>query len=306
MTKRGWLLAALLLPIGLAACESAPGSGTPVQTATTAGATVTMDLDGRPFKLHLPTSYTSTTTMPLLVMLHGYTSNAAEAETYFKLTAESDRRGFLYAMPDGTKDSRGKRFWNASDACCNFDGSDVDDSTYLQRLIETVKSKYLVDAGRVFVVGHSNGGFMAHRMACDHPELVTAIVSFAGAAPNDPARCTPARPVTVLQIHGTADSTIHFDGGTNAGRPYPSATASLAMWRRLDGCSDEASTTAAPMDLESSLPGAETTVTTYSTSCRENTRVVLWSIAGGDHVPALTSDYAPSVTDFLLAQPVRR
>ena len=57
-----------------------------------------------------------------------------------------------------------------------------------------------------------------------------------------------------------------------------------------------------PLDLESNLPGPETTVTTYAGGCRSGTRVELRSIEDGDHVPALTAGFAPAVIDFLLAR----
>lgn len=306
MTRKSRLPAVVLLSC-LAACGSAPGSGHSTGTAGAPGSTVSIDLDARPFKLHLPESYDDAATkMPLVVALHGYTSNAAEAESYFKLAAESDRRGFLYAMPDGTKNPRGDRFWNATDACCDFYGSGVDDSGYLRRLIDKVTASYRVDPGRVYVIGHSNGGFMAYRLACEHSSVIAAVVSFAGMVANDPASCQPERPVNILHIHGTADSTIRAGGGMNGDREYPSVATTVERWRRLDGCSDLANTTAPPLDLESDLPGAETTVTTYLTGCRENSRVALWSITGGSHVPALSSDFAPSVVDFLLATSTRQ
>ena len=302
MTGKIGLLALLLLPC-LAACGSTPHA--PATPSGSPGPTVTVNLGDRPFKLHVPKRYDRATRMPLVVLLHGYSSSADTAEGYLHLTAESERRGFLYAMPDGTKDPRGNRFWNATEACCDFSGTGVDDSGYLHRLLDAVKASYSVDAGRVYFIGHSNGGFMAYRMACEHAVEVTAIVSLAGAAPDDPARCTPGRPVSVLQIHGTADRTIYFEGGTNNGQPYPSAAGSLALWRRLDGCADRPTTSAAPMDLESGLAGPETTVTTYLTGCRADTRVELWSIADGGHVPSLTTTFTPAVVDFLLARVAR-
>jgi polyhydroxybutyrate depolymerase len=292
MTGRIGLLALLLLPF-LATCGS-PSDGGP-------GSTVTVELGDRPFTLHVPRQYHRGTKMPLVVLLHGYTGSAADAEGYFTLTAESERRGFLYAMPDGTRDPKGDRFWNATEACCDFYHTGVDDSGYLHRLLTTVKSSYSVDPDRVYLIGHSNGGFMAYRMACEHAAEITAIVSLAGAAANDPARCAPARPVSVLQIHGTADETIRFGGGTIGGQPYPSAVATLGLWRRLDGCSDRA-TPAPPLDLESRLPGPETTVTAYRNDCREGTRVELWSIADGGHIPTLTATFAPAVIDYCLAR----
>jgi polyhydroxybutyrate depolymerase len=298
MALRRWLLAVLLLP-SLAACGSTPGNEASPAPSVVPGVTRTVNLGDRPFQLHVPRSYDAATKAPLVVLLHGYRSGAAQLEAYFKLTAESDRRGFLYAMPDGTTDESGQKFWNATPACCDYYHTGVDDSAYLTRLLDTVASEYSVDPTRVYLVGHSNGGFMAHRMACEHSTRITAIVSLAGAITDDTAKCAPERQVSVLQIHGTEDQTIAFDGGKNGAEPYPSADTTIAAWRRIDGCGDQADTSAPPLDLDRALPGAETTVTRYSAGCRDSARVELWTIEGGGHVPALTGDFGRSVMDFL-------
>jgi polyhydroxybutyrate depolymerase len=301
-TRRWPVMLLVLLVTACGSSEPPEVADPPASPQTpTPGTTVTVDLDDRPFQLHVPESYDPAGGAALVLLLHGYTSNAVDAESYFRLTAESDRRGFLYAMPDGTTDASGDRFWNATAACCDFRGSEVDDSGYLRRLIDTVSASYPVDRSRVYVVGHSNGGFMAHRLACDHAGVVTAIVSLAGAATNDESQCAPERPVNVLQIHGTADTTIPFEGGANAGNPFPSVADMLGMWRRLNGCADQAETLPA-LDLDSSLPGRETTVTTYATGCRDGSRVELWSIEDGSHVPSLTPEVGPAIVDFLYGQ----
>jgi polyhydroxybutyrate depolymerase len=291
-------LLCLLLVAGLSACGSGPRAGTP---AGVPGSTVTVGLGERPFQLYVPKSYRADTKVPLVVLLHGYTSDADDAESYFKLTAESERRGFLYARPNGGKNTKGDRFWNATAACCDFYRSGTDDSGYLSGLIAAVKAAYSVDPARVYFVGHSNGGFMALRMACEHATEVTAVVSLAGAATDDPAQCAPKRPVSVLQIHGTADATIRFEGGLNGRQAYPSATATVELWRRLDGCA-ETGTPAAPLDLERDLDGAETVVTSYRTDCRDGARAELWSITGAGHVPAFKAGFAASIVDFLLGR----
>jgi polyhydroxybutyrate depolymerase len=234
-----------------------------------------------------------------VVLLHGYSASSTAQEQYFHLTGQSDQRGFLYAMPDGTEDRDGKRFWNASDACCDFYGSGVDDSTYLAEVIAQVKKSYDVDPARVYLVGHSNGGFMAYRMACEHAELITAIVSLAGVMPSDTSGCHPSRPVSVLHIHGTADNTIAYAGGRNVGHPYPSAQATVADWLRLDGCTDTADTSRPPWDISVDQPGPETTVTAYTAGCAGGSRVELWTIKNGTHVPALSAQFAPAVVNFL-------
>jgi polyhydroxybutyrate depolymerase len=283
-----------VLPLAAACGKDEPTTPAPPR-APVAG-TVTIALADRPFQLHVPRSYAADHPVPLVVLLHGYSSNSREQDTYFGLSAQADQRGFLLALPDGMTDTNGNEFWNATDACCDIFGSGVDDSAYLSQLIDTVKASYAVQA--VFVMGHSNGGFMAHRMACDHADQLTAIVALAGVVWADPARCTPSRAVTVLQIHGTADQTIAYAGGTLvAGAAYPGAEATIARWRSLDGC--PATATAKPaLDLERALPGAETTVTAYN-GCRDGTSVVLWSVQGGAHVPALSTSFTPDVLDFL-------
>jgi len=154
--------------------------------------------------LHIPAAYHQGAAFPLVVLLHGYGSSAAGEEGYLKLTAESDKRGFLYATPDGTAESGGSRFWNATDACCNFHGSTVDDSSYLSSLITTVQRQYTVDARRVYLIGHSNGAFMSYRFACDprrsdHRDRLPGRRDVERPPPSAP----PSRAVSVLEVHGT-------------------------------------------------------------------------------------------------------
>ena len=142
----------------------------------------------------------------------------------------------LTVAPDGTKNANGKQFWNATDACCNGPGAQVDDSGYLDAVIKEVEANYNVDPKRVFIVGHSNGGFMAYRMACDHADTIAAVVSLEAATYADPRKCSPSVPVATLEIHGTADDTINYDGGKILGHRYPGAVATTKMWAKYDGC----------------------------------------------------------------------
>ena len=105
--------------------------------------------------------------------------------------------------------------------------------------------------------------------------------------------------MSILQIHGTADRTIQYGGGLNAGEAYPSAEATVAAWRRHNGCGEQADNSAAPLDLDFSRPGPETTVTAYAAGCRDATRVELWSIKDGSHIPTLTMGFASAVADYL-------
>jgi polyhydroxybutyrate depolymerase len=264
----------------------------------------------RPVKLYVPTGYTGKPA-PLVILLHGYSASGAAEDLYLDLRPVAEEKNVLYAHPDGTVNPAGYRFWNATDGCCNFYGSTVDDSTYLESLVKEIGTRYSVDPKRVYFFGHSNGAFMSYRMACDHADTVAAIASLAGAMWEDPSKCKPSSPVTVLEIHGTADMTIGYDGGTTAapdagaggGGVYPSATTTVGDWVTLDGCASAPDTSQPNIDIETSLPGAETKVTRWATGCRSSTQVDLWSIQGGSHVPGFAPSFAPMVFDFLLAHP---
>lgn len=271
------------------------GGGAPAAcTETTFG-------DDRPVKLHVPASYSCDTAAPLVILLHGYGATGAIQDVYLGVTAESDKRGFLYVHPDGTKDSMMKQFWNATDACCNFNGSKIDDSAYISKIIKDVQAAYNVDPKRIYLFGHSNGAFMSYRMACEHGDQIAAIASLAGAMYQDVAKCPAAEPVSVLQIHGTADETVTFTGGTFV-NTYPSAATSVSDWVTIDKCSATGDTTAAPLDLVSTLAGSETQITNY-TGCASGTGVSFWTMEGGSHIPTFTPTFVPAVIDFLYAHP---
>src|SRR5262245_23585189 len=134
--RLGWLRVALLaLSVASSACHS---SGTAADGGT-ADLTPSNDaslVEARPYDLHVPPGYDPQKPTPLVILLHGYTATGALQESYFKLTPVADAQGFLYATPDGTIDAAGKRFWNATDACCNVFGAPVDDVAYIGAIID--------------------------------------------------------------------------------------------------------------------------------------------------------------------------
>jgi polyhydroxybutyrate depolymerase len=298
--------AALLLAACSSSTDSASGAdaGASDPDGGAAAQTDESELGGeRPVTVHVPPGYAAGVAAPLVILLHGYGASGSLQDLYFGLTAISDERGFLYVHPDGLVDADDKRYWNASDACCDFAPTGVDDSTYISTLITQIKARYTVDPKRVFLIGHSNGGFMSYRMACDYSDQIAAVVSLAGAMPADVAKCASATPVSVLQVHGTADATIAYDGGKIAGHAYPSARTTVSDWATINGCSATADTSAPPLDVDSKLAGSETTVTKYGSGCKPGGHAELWTIEGGAHIPSLSKTFAPSVVDFLFAHP---
>ena len=299
----------VVLALLLLGCGGASGT-LPADDPATSGTTVVLDVDDRPFRLHVPASYDAGRPVPLVVALHGWGGDGARIAGQLGLSTSTDGRGWLLALPDGTVDSRGRRFWNASSACCNLDGTSVDDVGYLSHVVESVADRYAVDPARVYVAGLSNGGFMAHRLACERADLVSAVVAVAGTTAADPPTCAPSEGVDVLQVHGTADGVIRYEGGALLpGRPYASAPDTVAAWREREHCS----TSARPgptLDSDATLPGAETTRTTWP-GCDDGTAVSLWTVEGGVHSPTYTDEFAEALVGWLAhhddaARPPRR
>jgi polyhydroxybutyrate depolymerase len=257
----------------------------------------------RPYGLVVPDDHDADSPAPLVVLLHGYTATGAIQLAYFGLEAVAGDRGVLIAYPDGTADGVGNQFWNATDACCDLGGSGVDDVGYLTAVVDDVAERCTVDPDRIYMVGHSNGGFMSHRMACDRADRVAAIASLAGANWADPEQCEPSEPVSVLQVHGDADGTILYGGGGIGENGYPSAADTVASWAASNGCEGELEATDVRLDLDSAMADDETRVDRYA-DCPDGAAVELWTIEGGGHVPGLVQPAWPeAVLDFLLAHP---
>ncbi len=260
----------------------------------------------RPYRMKVPGGYDGTAAVPLLVLFHGYGGTGMSQDSYFRLSALADARTFLLATPDGTVDSSGRRFWSATDACCNFAGAPVDDVAYFNAIVDDAQSRYKVDGKRIFVVGFSNGGFMAHRLACDAAPRIAGIVSLAGAAWQDGTRCAPSEAVAVLQVHGQADATVLYAGGRFSAStpPYPGAVETVTGWAERNRCGSALTPTGATLDLDTALAGAETDVARFE-GCAAGAAVELWTIRNGAHVPVLGAHWAPAIYDFLSAHPKR-
>lgn len=253
--------------------------------------------------LKVPADYDASVPTPLIVLLHGYGSSGARQDAYLGVSKLVDRYGFLFVAPDGNREKSADQssFWNASSACCDFYQSKADDSTYVEAIIDAVKADYNVDPARVFLIGHSNGGFLSYRVAYEHSDTIAAIASLAGA--NEIAdRPAPNHPVHVLQIHGTEDGTIAYNGDVLFGNRYPSAMETVQRWASYNGCA----TTGAQRelrDLEATIDGYESTVVAFKEGCKAGGSSELWTIAGGSHIPKVSDSFSAQVVEWLYAHP---
>jgi len=203
---------------------------------------------------------------PLLLVLGsygsatGFSSQIAMGWRYLKNVPPN---GAIIIAPDGLLQpgTTGTHYWNSDPGCCDKLGVGNDDGAYLRGLLRWTLANYNIDRSRVFVAGVSNGGFMAERVRCDDPDLVTAIVDWAGAGQGPTAAaCTPGLPVAALVDHSFADTGIVYPGGHFHSMPqnYLGTLATIDQNATQAGCSGLALAQPNAYDHDSTVAGAET------------------------------------------------
>lgn len=294
-----YLLGALALAVS-ALFASAPANA---QACTTncfpvGDTTYTIQSGGlaRTYLVHVPQNYNPAVATPLLVALHGLGSTSEDERDAQKVGAESDTRGFIAIFPQGY----GKE-WNGSGCCVATDSVYRDDVAFLRTVIGEAKARANIDSNRVYVMGHSAGGAMAHRFGCEAADLVKAIVAIAQRL-NKPAACSPVRPVNVLEIDGLLDPLVDYYGLNVLG--YVSAQASFASWATLNNCQGAVVTGRIERpagDLLGSTTGSLSRTETF-TNCAAGVKVRLVTIGTGTHTPDTNLEgfkLVPYVWDYL-------
>ncbi|MCH2136757.1 MAG: alpha/beta fold hydrolase [Phycisphaerales bacterium] len=218
--------------------------------------------------VQLPDGYDPNTPAPLLILLHGYSPLSGPwTDTFaYHFAIPARERGYILVRPTGSSDGFGY-FWNGSEACCDFGGANPDHVAYLLALVDHLEATYAVDPRHIHLMGHSSGGFMAHRMGCEHPDRFASIVSLSGMGPSSMDGCTATNALNVLQFHGTLDVIIWPGGGPLNGTTYPSVYTTLTNWALHLGCDETPQTHDEWINLDLAIWGDETQITSYTPGC---------------------------------------
>jgi polyhydroxybutyrate depolymerase len=281
---------ALLLLGALAGCGRGGDSGDSDEPAVV-WKDLEVDGQGRRYRLYTPPAFDDERPLPLVIALHGSENTVQSFVDATELDEAADTHQFVVAYPEAIR-----LLWNGGFCCTAGRGTPAADLRFLDQLIDDVAGARRVDRARVYATGVSGGGVMAYRLACDLSTKVAGVASVSGAMTLDD--CQPSRPVSVMEIHGTGDGIVPFDGGPIRGAavaPAPPAMAIAERWASLNGCPGPAATT------------VEGLVRTWTSSgCAGQTRVRLVAVEGGSHnwfskvygVPNGAIDATEAVVEF--------
>jgi polyhydroxybutyrate depolymerase len=173
--------------------------------------------------------------------MHGGGGDASQFESTSKLTEKANSAKFIVVYPDGVQsDGLLKlRTWNAGGCCDYARDHNINDVKFISELIDNLVAKYNINPKKVYATGHSNGGMLSYRLACELSDKIAAI------APNGctmvvKQTCNPPRAVPVLHMHSVLDDKVPYQGGYGiTGVYFPPIDSILNVWSNNDACTNK-------------------------------------------------------------------
>jgi len=151
----------------------------------------------QPYRMFVPRSYNGSRSAPLLVALHGMGGDENSMFDSYNnggLKREAERVGFVVAAPKGR------------DTASMYRGGAEQD---VIDMIAEVRRDYKIDPNRIYLMGHSMGGYGTWSVAIAHPDLFAAIGPISGGG--DPAGLVKIRQVPEYVVHGDDDRTVNVN-----------------------------------------------------------------------------------------------
>ncbi len=154
----------------------------------------------QPYRIFVPTQYDGSKATPLIVALHGMggDENSMFDGYHEVMKVEAQRVGFLVVCPKGR------------DTTSMYRGTAEQD---VMDVIAEVRRDYKVDPKRIYLMGHSMGGYGTWSTAIDHPELFAAIGPISGGG--NAAGMEKIKSIPEYAVHGDDDRTVNVNQSRN-------------------------------------------------------------------------------------------
>jgi poly(3-hydroxybutyrate) depolymerase len=224
-----------------------------VATGVLTGQTITVAGQTRTYVLSVPTGYTGTTPLALVLVWHGANLSGNLARALFNLESKSNGAA-IFVYPDGVAAGG----WDLSSGSADFQ--------LFKALVAYATSNYCIDSNRIFSTGHSTGAVMSSDLGCYYGDMLRAVAPVDGTPPGVGGNLTCTGKVAAWIAHGENDPTI----------PLSQGQATRDFWIKQNGCTTQTATWA-PEPACVEYQGCQTDLP------------VVWCVHDGGHAwPSLT------------------
>lgn len=171
---------------------------------------VIFDEIAREYTVYIPENYNHSIPTPILFAFHGFGGSNNFIMNSAGFNEIADEENFIVVYPQGSLILNLFAHWNVG----GFTQiSNTDDVAFVDYLISSLSQMYNINLDRVYATGMSNGGFMSFLLACQLSNKIAAIASVTGSMTTQTLNeCDPQREVPILQIHGTNDPIVPYNG----------------------------------------------------------------------------------------------
>ncbi|TGK32709.1 alpha/beta hydrolase [Leptospira gomenensis] len=236
---------------------------------------ITVENTTRTFLIHTPINESRIAKRPLVIILHGRLGNGRIIMQDSGFNSIADRENFIAVYPEGLQ-----RSWADGRGATPSDRENVDDVRFIETLIDHLVEKFSASRENVFIVGHSNGGFMTQRILIEMPKRFRAGASVASQISEYVLKnFRPDSPVSVAFLNGTEDPIVPYYGGyVRDGGEILSVDESVSRWLEWNSCKNSA----ALKIKDETDDDTRLEMRSYG-DCAENTEVRQYRIVGAGH-----------------------
>lgn len=196
----------------------------------------------RQYRIHVPNNYRADQAAPMVLSLHGGGGNMhyQASDEYYGWVSKSEQAGFIAVFPNGYSRFRDGKLgtWNAGICCGQARDNNSDDVGFIKAMIADIKTKFNIDANRIYANGMSNGGMMSYRLACELSVTLRAVASVAGT--DGTLQCSPTKAMPIFHIHALDDDRALYNGGSGSASDthadFVSVPKSIEKWVKLNRC----------------------------------------------------------------------